>query len=367
VSHRWSWVLAAVVIGASCTGAEEPTPQTSRVTLASGQPLPGCTPQPSPAEAFPVSFVAEGSAWAVRPDGSGVRCLFPVEEPGPFTWGPLGDRALLGQLQVRQPGGELLRPGEDIQPGPSSWGHPMGTAVAFVSPDQRSLQKAILGQEKLLNITPVPDVRYLSVAYHWSGLGLGFAVDRNGKHSIWFSNNLGEDPRRVVFTEKGTEFGAIAFEQKGKYLVYAAQHAEGYPHLHRLDLNTGRIPGLWKGEIGQHIWSIEPGLDPSSTAFELGTSCADSRAMVTLSRNEAREVPPDEDRPTRTLGWVDDGHVLVAAGPCEGPLDLSVVDVASGDAVPVASGVDAGAVRTPITTPTNLPPGATVDIPPGAA
>jgi hypothetical protein len=89
--------------------------------------------------------------------------------------------------------------------------------------------------------------------------------------------------------------------------------------------------------------------------------------MVTIHRNQARELLPDEDRPTRTLGWLDNERVLVAAGPCRGPLDLSVVDAPSGEVAPVASGVEAGAVRAPITEPTRLPPGATVDVPPGAA
>ena len=173
--------------------------------------------------------MAEGRAWALDPSSEALTCLFEVSDPGPFTWGPLGDRVLLGGLHMEAIGGQTLQAPLDVQAGPSAWGHPMGTAVAFVSGDGMELDKRYLDQKGIVDISPLHGVSYLSVTYHPSGLALAFVVEREGRQSIWLSSNLGEDPRRLVFSKEGTEFGALEFPTDGRSLVYAAQHADGHP------------------------------------------------------------------------------------------------------------------------------------------
>ena len=56
-----------------------------------------------------VAFVADGNAWVLDPANGDVSCLFPAPSPGPFTWNPRGDRALLNDLEIRSIHGVQLR------------------------------------------------------------------------------------------------------------------------------------------------------------------------------------------------------------------------------------------------------------------
>src|SRR6476469_7499061 len=74
---------AAVSIEPTIAAPSSPTGP----TLASGEAVPSCTPtQPEPS--YTVTVIASGHAWAMSPDGAHLTCLFPVENPGPFQWGP---------------------------------------------------------------------------------------------------------------------------------------------------------------------------------------------------------------------------------------------------------------------------------------
>ena len=210
----------------------------------------------------------------------GPQLSVPGPGSGPFIWGPLADRALLGGLAIEQVGSGSIRAAGEVQPGPASWGHPVGTAVVFVAPDGGSLQKVYMDRQKVQDISPFRNARYLNVVYHPSGLTIAFVLERGGTQSIWLSSNLGRDPQRLVFTHEGTRFGALAFHDDGRHLFYAAQHADDHPELHRLDLGSLHIPVIWSGQPGQHIQDIRPGPELTATAFDLGTSCGDSTAMV---------------------------------------------------------------------------------------
>jgi hypothetical protein len=332
----------------SPTTSPTPLPPTR---LASGEALPAeCNPG-SPQPTDTVAFAALGRAWTLSPSGDDLTCLFNVADPGPFVWGPLGDRVLLASLRVDGLPGAQSRQASDVEPGPSSWGHPTGKSVVFVSSDGDELDKVHMGNSTLDNVTPVPDATYLSVTYHPSGLAFAFALESEGEQSIWISSNVGQNPQRLVFSEEGTTFGALAFSLDGKSLYYAAQHSDDHPELHRITLtDTSKAPVVWHGAIGQGILDIWPGGDTKSFAFTQGKSCEEAVAMYSTS-DVASPALPDETRPTRLLGWLDETSVLVAAGPCGGPMDLSSVNISNGEVVPLVIGVDAGAVRTPAPVP----------------
>lgn len=342
------------------TGPGSPTATPGvRATLAAGQPLPsGCADRHSePTQT--VAFVAGGRAWVLDPSSGALTCLFEVSDPGPFAWGPLGDRVLLGGLHMEAIGGQTLQAPLDVQPGSSAWGHPMGTAVAFVSGDGTELDKRYLDQKGIVDISPLRGVSYLSVTYHPSGLALAFVAEREGRQSIWLSSNLGEDPKRLVFSNKGTEFGALEFSPDGRSLVYAAQHADGHPEVLALDLaNRSFIRWLWRGQPGQQVLSVfQP---PSRTGrflgITLGTSCDDGSAMVRGPDRRLTPILPGASGPTRVLGWLDRTHMLVGAGGCGEPLDLSAFDVRTEASVPLVSGVTAAASRALAPpAPTSLP------------
>ena len=364
-------LAASLVVLAACTSSTgTPTgPPNSggpgsgtpgvRTLLASGDPLPkGCRDRSSKA-AQTVAFVAQGRAWALDPATGALACLFDVSDPGPFAWGPLGDRVLLGGLHMEAIGGRTLRAPLDVQPGPAAWGHPMGTAVVFVSGDRTELDKRYLDQKGIVDISPLHGVSYLSVTYHPSGLALAFVAERNGRQSIWLSSNLGEDPKRLVFSKEGTEFGAPEFSPDGRSLVYAAQHADGHPEVLALDLaNRSFIRWLWRGQPGQQVQSVfQP---PSRTGrflgLTLGTSCDDSRAMVRGPDRKLIPILPDASGPTRVLGWLDPTQVLVGTGGCGEALDLTAFDVRTEASVPLVTGVTVAASRAPAPpAPTSLP------------
>jgi hypothetical protein len=126
--------------------------------------------------------VAQGRAWAAAPDGTALTCLFEVTDPGPFLWGPRADRVLLGGLEVRGVGSTASRPSSSLQPTSVSWARPTGLAVAFVDPNGKELEKAVVGSAKIEKATPqeeeghfpqLADVTFNEVMYYPSGQALG--------------------------------------------------------------------------------------------------------------------------------------------------------------------------------------------------
>ncbi len=372
-----SLVAAASILLASCTASTSssapapsatPSGGTARAAeLASGQPLPAGCDRGTPARNQTAALVADGRAWAIDAAGQSVTCLFRVSDPGPFTWGPLGDRALLGGLQMEQIGGRQLHPATSLQPMASSWGHPMGLAVVFVSQDGAALDKAYPGKKTIDDISPLATAggaTYKSVVYHPSGLALAFVATSKSGDAIWLSSNLGEHPQKLVFSEGGTTFGPLDFSSDGLTLAYGAEHPNGRPAVHTIDItNPTEAPLVWEGDAGEHIQSLfEQPRTAHFVAATLGSSCSDARAVI-LSGGNATTAIPDEPRPTRSAGWLDRSHVLVAAGGCGEKLDISSVDVNTLAVVPIATGVDVAAVRTPAPTPApGLPEVATKEV-----
>jgi hypothetical protein len=350
---------------AACTGASSQGPGESgpgRTTtapaavtrFANGQTLPAGCPTGANARAQTVAFVADGNAWILDPESSDASCLFPTPAPGPFTWNPRGDRALLAGLAIRSIDGEQLRDATSSTSPRSSWGHPIGKAVVYISPSGTRLLKVYPGTQRRDDITPVAHVRYLNVIYHPSGLALAFVVDTGDGQEIWLSSNVGEDPVKLVFAVGGTTFGALGFTSDGRTLLYAAVHADDAPVLHALDLTDPTInQGLWHGDAGDRISAIytQPKRYGDLIAFTVGATCGDSTAMLF---RHGEPVRPLADAPSRVVGWLDARTVLVASGGCEGPSNLAAVDVVQDATIPLVDGVDIAAARTPL--PRFVPP-----------
>jgi hypothetical protein len=344
-----SSILAETPFTASPTIGPSPSP--AGATLASGAALPACVPKPPKASAT-VTFVASGHAWAMSPSGEDLACLFAVQDAGPFVWGPLGDRALLGGLEVRGvAGGPSL--GARSQPVATiTWSRPTGKSIVFSPEDGTRLLKIHVDGTPIEDVTPLPASTYLRVAYHPSGDAFAFAVTRAEGESIWISSNLGAKPARLVFSTEGTTFGAIGFEADGRHLLYAAQHADNHAELHRLDVtDPSKAPVVWEGPPGETILDLLPGTSSGTVAWTTSTtSCADRVAMV-KTRAGSGAALPGATGPTQAMGWLNATQLLVASGGCNGPIDLSAVDVSSGSVVPLVSGVTIAAARAPLPTP----------------
>ena len=319
--------------------------------LASGEALPACTPG-APAASDTVTFIASGDAWALSPSGAHLTCLFALEDPGPFDWGPLGDRVLVGGLGVKGVVGGPDLASRDLTFGTVTWSRPTGTSIVYAPGGRGRLEKIRLDGTGMQDVTPLPSSRYLNVAYHPSGEAFVVAVDRDDGQSIWMSSNTGKKPGRLVFSIEGTKFGALGFEPDGRHLLYAAQHADNHAELHRIDVtDTKQAPVVWEGPVGPMILDIQPGLETGSFAWTSGsTACEESVAMAHTPSGTVRALP-DEARPTRAVGWLDATKLLVATDQCDGRFDLSAVDIATASIVPLVSGVSDAAVRTAVPKP----------------
>ena len=205
-----------------------------------------------------MAFVAEDRAWALDPDTNELSCLFPLEDPGPFSWGPQGDRVLLAGFEIRGVGADAPDlPAIQTPFTAFDWGHPIGLAVAFAD-GKGDPRKRFVDDGHVLKLDALPAGTYLHVAYHPSGLALGFVVETDEGQEIWLSTNEGEDPQRLIFSKRGTTFTSLAFSPNGERLWWTAEHAEGYPELHFMNLDTRTGFGTaWRGTEGTVVGGLK--------------------------------------------------------------------------------------------------------------
>jgi hypothetical protein len=381
-ARRIPLVVAVALIAGSCTTtdasptAASPRPTSTAVsppptgaTLADGSALPdNCAGKPVPNDT--VGFVANGRGWVIDPHTGAVACLFNVRMPGPFAFGPQGDRVLLAGLSV----GDLDRQAAMWPPaGPTptvfDWGHPLGLAVVFAS-GSGVPEKRFMDDGSVEKLTALPAGTYESIAYHPSGLALGFILAQGQRQGIWLSSNEGKDPQRLVFSRPDTTFSSVAFSPDGTKIWWIAQHAGAVSEIHWMDL----------ADRSTFQTVLSRGLEPTAHGLQLapsgslmsatnGVSCEEEQAMV-IDKEGAHPVLAGSDGPTHALGWLDAKTLLVATGGCGQPESLSTVVWAhgSGTATVLVNGVDVGAPRTVLrNAPTEVPtpPNQAPPAPPG--
>lgn len=338
--------LLVVLAATACSvGSEETGPVPAQ--LASGRLVPDRCVVSAARTRATVAFVANGSAWALDPRSGHLACLFPVRRPGPFAWGPRGDRALLARLEVKGIGDAPRRRPSRAAPSAASWGRPIGKAIVFVGRGGKALLKAHPAGGAFQDVTPVRGATYERVVYHPSGLAFAFTLRRGKREALWISSNVGTKPRQLVHGRFHTDFEAFAFRPDGWALYFAAQHDTGRVDIHALELTGATdVPVVWRGAPHEHVTEIVAN-HRSDVAFTAGRSCSTRRAVVvTAARRNGADALPKADS-SRAVGWLDDRHLLVAAGRCSRPLDLYSVAVPSLAARLLVRGVDAAAVRRP--------------------
>jgi hypothetical protein len=345
---RKGCALGLTLAMAGCSFGEDEKSSPSGPRLASGRPLPArCTAQPVP-KAATVTFVANGRAWALDPRGGGLTCLFPVRQPGPFAWGPRGDRALLASLEVKGIADAPRRAPTSVDPPASSWGRPIGKSIVFVGRGGRALLKAHPAGGGFTDVTPVRGARYRNVVYHPSGLAFAFVLRRRGLESLWMSTNTGLEPRMLVHGRSHTGFGLVAFGRSGNVLYFTASHRDGRTHVHSLQLADPRFAGVvWRSEPGERVTDLFVGWR-HALALTVGRSCGARRVVIVGGpRGYAADDPFPDEHPSRALGWLDGRDLLVGVGGCGEPLDLYSVEAGSLKRRLLVRGVEAASVRRP--------------------
>jgi hypothetical protein len=384
------WVVVAVGAGlllASCTGTTTPTggapaspsattpavtttpPPPTGATLADGSALPaGCAGTERASET--VGFVAEGRAWALDPSSGQLACLFRVRDPGPFAFGPQGDRVMLDGLAVRgitQDAPTL--PPVGATPSVFDWGHPLGLAIVYADhPGQP--EKRFMDDGSVEQLSSLPKGTYEGIAYHPSGLALGFIVDEGERQGIWISSNEGKEPERLVFSRPDTVFSSLAFSADGQRLWWIAQHPGAVSEIHDMDLTDRSTFGT---VLSRGLDETAHGLQLAPTgalkAATMGATCEEQRAMVVDSEGASPAIA-DASEPTQALGWLDASTLLVAQGGCGEPTTLVSVGwhQHAGQATVLVNDVDTGAPRTVLrNAPTEVPvpPDESPPAPPG--
>jgi hypothetical protein len=343
--------------GAASSTTSSATPSTAGGPKALVAALPEGCDGAAPAAGAVVAFVAGGRSWAVSPDDPAtLHCLFPTPDAGLFSFGPLGDRVALTGLEVRGVGSSLARPKSALRPVYYSWSRPTGTTLVFTDGARKRLARADMGQAGTRDITPVQGagVTYGDVAYHPSGLAIGFVVtDPATNAELYLSTNQGGDAKLLVEAPAGTTFGHIVFAHDGKDLYYSVDRKDGSHALARYNLSEGGVaPALWTGDAPiSNI--VEPAGIPAA-ALTVGATCTAHRAVFSnLDGSAGIPLSAGVDGPTSIVGHLDTDRFLVATGGCNAASDLYIVHVGP-DAPPPAllvQGVDTATLRQPEPTP----------------
>jgi hypothetical protein len=349
------------VSGSSSSGSSSTSTSASAsptgATLADGSSLPAsCSGHPVASQT--VAFVADGRAWAIDPATQQLSCLFRVTDPGPFTFGPQGDRVLLTDLRVRGLTADAPTwPGGSGTPSVFDWGHPIGLAIVYAD-GSGSVRKRLMDDGSTETLGDLPSGTYQAVAYHPSGLALGFIIDEGKRQGIWISSNEGKDPQRLVFSRPDTVFSSIAFSPDGQRIWWIAQHAGALSEIHYMDLadRSGFSQVLSRGLAPTAHGLLLAPSGPLMAATQ-GTTCDQEQAMV-IDDQGAHAAGPATGGPTHAIGWLDAKTLLVAQGGCGAPVDLYGVTWhgSSGGNALLVSRVDVGATRTVLrNAPTDVP------------
>mgnify|MGYP003402791525 CR=1 FL=1 len=106
-------------------------------------------------------------------------------------------------------------------------------------------------------------------------------VETDEGQEIWLSTNEGEDPQRLIFSKRGTTFTSLVFSPNGERLWWTAEHAEGYPELHFMNLDTRTGFGTaWRGTEGTVAGGLKLAPAGPLAAVTEGADCEEHEALV---------------------------------------------------------------------------------------
>ena len=288
-------------------------------------------------------------AWATHPLRGDLACLFPPCRPGPFAWGPQGDRVLLSDFRVRGWRGARsparrrvdrpLRLGSSDRARDRVRGrsrHPAEAVPPGGQPDPADV--AATGELPRGGVSPQrtgPRVR-------------GRDAGRPGDLVV-HERGRGSATARVLRDRDRVHLARLLGQRQDAVVDGAARR--GLPGA---ALHAAREPELRNGVAGHR--GNGGGRPPAPAVRRLrsghgGCRVRASSRLDPVGGSTVRALP-EEPRPSEALGWLDADTLLVGVGGCGDPVDLWAVD-ASGenDAAALVLGVEIAAPRTQVVNP----------------
>jgi hypothetical protein len=235
---------------------------------------------------------------------------------GTLSWGPQGDRVLVGSLESIFTSGKRVRePRGVLSPAIS---YPTGRSIVYISADHRLRKVPATGGSPI-------DISFLSrhdeVVYHPAGTHIAVVGKaKDGTYGIWRATNLGKDPQPLTRAETARRLYSLTYNNDGT-LYFAADHRDHFDvHSLRPDNN---IDTEYSGQ--RSVTSIVPSpFDIDRLAY--GTGSCETRTntrirLMAVVRNLGGRLGRNSTRPA---GWLPDGRlvVLARAHGCDGPADV---------------------------------------------
>jgi hypothetical protein len=278
-----------------------------------------------------ITFIKNGQLLSSTPEGDPVECLLQVKEDF-LSWGPLGDRVLVGNKVFRNASSTTVKPGV--------WSRPEGKSLIYTASNGRRLMKVSISGG------PPEDISFLrqhdDVVYHPAGTHIA-ASGRNerGKYGIFIATNVGTEHFIVARGESTESISGLTFSHDGRHLFFVAQHGDE-THLHDLRLESGqassnqihpvsevtlRTLSVSSSDISTPV--VSPFTRKPLVSFVEGDCSASTKTFVWHGgQPEELEWPVEKQAPI-PIGWLPDGRMVVEVtmqGYCAGGGSLEVWD-----------------------------------------
>ena len=320
-------VVPATTVGVSPTTSGAPASTSSAASSTSVATVkrdPGPCALGAPSAEAEVTFLRSGELVGVSEIGGQLteRCLVKLaaEDVGPVSWGPRGDRVLLGNrtFVVNDTRNDTGFDGTDVV----TWSAPKGTALLRLDPAAKKVAK----RNNLDNtVTTSFDVEEADDAlYHPAGKAVVFVgrPTTESQYGIWLMSNEGERPQIITVGEDAKRIRLLGWSGGGSSLRFWAEHFDGTTHVHQLQL-----PGL----------TIQDGnVDGGSTVLAdvqrnhpdavITGNCQDHSLSVKMPGFLGSvDAWPLKQRDVRILSVDDDNQVITVAtrdAACDGPEDI---------------------------------------------
>ena len=307
-----------------------------------------------------VTYIRAGELRGLRMVGAQFvdRCLLNLQpsDTGRVTWGPQGDRVLLGNST-------FVIDGQRLGTGFAStdvvtWSAPKGTALLRVDPVHAKASKQTNLQNEAITDFAMAEVN--DALYHPAGKNIAFVgrPEHSSPYGIWLMSNEGLAPKLITVGEDAKRIRLIGWEGGGQQLVFWAEHLDGQRHLHRL-----AVPGLTLADLERPGSPLElSDMQRNDTGALVTGACSEGSLHLSVADQSSPNFLawPLKPRDARLVGIMQESSASAIVGTratsCDGPEDLwSWAAELGTQPVLLAAGASNIAVRRQAPPPIELP------------